>query len=228
MRMGDSCQSGNDPEGGGLLSERVLGGAALEYVQSQLQQGWTLAQRLLELPLSSGRMTAYLPHDVGPRNTLDFDEGLFSREESGEAWARSLDLVRSHLSKPDRPYALTESFMNRGDSGLRPIRDSYFIFRSEVVFFLTSRETDPIRIRTFFRDARIYPFVVALTSLPAGMQEIEACDDPETCPDVDPTVLGAIAARTEKLLIGAWDDEGVIVWTRRDVASRTISNLVDG
>jgi hypothetical protein len=191
-----------------MLKEFEFGSEAIIYVQSCLSSGNTLSRRLLKLTLGSGRVTAHLPANVSPVTAREFEFGGIAK--GGEnPWSHLAAFIAEYLSGQGKRYAVFEAIERKGDPCVSSLDKKFFTHGSELYFFLTSRDQDLSSITGTIRAARSYPFVGALTSVPEDEPDIRA--DFEVTTDV----LEKLAARTEHILIGAYDDEGVLIWSER-------------
>jgi hypothetical protein len=71
---------------------------------------------------------------------------------------------------------------------------------------LTSEDRDPGKIIHTMRDANPYPFVGVLTRIAGSNPQIQAKRE------VTESTLQALAFSAEHILIGAYDNEAMLIW----------------
>ncbi len=189
-----------------MLQEFSFGVEALSYLQSSLSEGGTLAQYLLALPLSDGYIWSRLPVTVSTAKRMRFTEGGVDPSGESELWLATF--IGRYLQGRQNAYAVFETLWRPHDPGLARQRDHFFTHGPEVYSFLTSRDRDLQDISWTVRGARDYPFIGALTTLPENAADLE----PHA--EVTTDVLREVALRTEHILVGAYDAEAELVWSR--------------
>jgi hypothetical protein len=112
------------------------------------------------------------------------------------------------LSEGGQRYAVFETFYkaDRAFPGQRPPR---YLYDKRKFVFVTSEEPSVKRVFQGIYSAGSYPFVCGLTSLRDDQDPLASG---ETVP---PSVLEQLAERTSHIVIGAFDFEGFIIWSRR-------------
>jgi hypothetical protein len=89
---------------------------------------------------------------------------------------------------------------------------NYFLHQGKVycnVYYFASSGSPQSFVKDAYRDSRRYPMVGAL------MQDTEeTCIQPGDC--VDDARLALLDLNCDHILIGAWDDEGMLVWNMPD------------
>ena len=181
--------------------------SAITYIRACLERGNSLAKHLLRLPLEQGQVAVPLAAGV--------PEAVYSRFAVGGVTARKVTepqltaFVAEYLEGEARRYAIFEDALARpGDAILAKSKASFLTFDSEVLHVLTAQERDPERILGVVRLATSYLFLGVLSSLDPGT-ELRAGQA------LTADMLAAIAQHTDHLLIGAYDNEGVLIWSRR-------------
>jgi hypothetical protein len=190
-----------------MLIEVKFGLEAIPYFDSCLLRGKTLAAHILNHQrLETGQIIGYLPPNVPFEERVQFVAGgIFDTPIDRQ---KTVDLILSFLSGPGRRYAVFEdAYAKSNDPWTREPKTQFFSFEFEVYHFLTSRDQKREKITQTLRWADGYPFIGALTSLPADDLEIEHCQE------VTRGILEKLAKRVEYVLIGAYDNETMLIWS---------------
>lgn len=189
-----------------MLHEIVLGREALAYVRSSLSEGSALSHYLLALPLEEGEVKSCVPAGVERVEASDLPDGG-RLGFAGEGWRWVAPFVQAYLSLGSRRYGMFETLWGPDDPavGQRPV--PYLVHEDEVYYLLTPQSTEQ-EIRSVLRAARSYPFVGALA------REEREIANTSVGQRIGAQVLKAVAEGTDHLLIGAYDDDGALVWSR--------------
>ncbi len=190
--------------GGDVLREVEYDSEALGYIRECLSQGGLLSEYLLGLPLTRGRVWSRLPSGVGPEARRDFDSGGITTIAATRSWL--VPLIDNYLRAREGRYAVFETLWHRGDPVLSKWTGRYFTHKGCVYRFVPSQCCGREEVIGALEDARSYPLVGILASLPQGEPNIA------TDAEVSAHTLEELACRTDRLLIGAYDDESVLVW----------------
>ena len=189
-----------------MLKKYEFGLEAIQYIREQSYMDKTLSAYLFALPLEKGSVVAYLPMNVSPEASRDFNAGGIAR--IAETEPRLAGFIMEYLGGRGKPYVVFEdAFKLSTDLSLQRADYIYFTHRSEVYHFLTSRDRDTARIISTIRTARCYPFLGALTSIPDDEPDIQCCQE------VSNEFLRMLAMRTKHIIVGAYDLEAQLIWT---------------
>lgn len=190
-----------------MFKEFSLGPEALHYVRSCLSAGNTLAELLLDLALEKGQVTVFLPATVTLAALQRFDVGGVATRSEMEA--SLVPYVKTYLQGPGKRYAVFEAIEQVDDAYLSSVTmERFFTFRHEIYYFLGPHERDSATIAGAIRAARAYPFIGALTSIPRGRPDIQVGQNMES------DFIEELAARTAHILVGAYDEEGALIWSK--------------
>jgi hypothetical protein len=194
-----------------VVKKFELGKMAIEYVRENLLHGLTLSQRLSRVVLGGGQVFAFLPEEASMEAAARFDIGGLTGAGAVAEIERAVSLViSSHLSGRGSPYAIFEDCCPRpADGSLRgPGRPLFFSCGEEVYYFVPPGESDPSKIVATMRSVSSWTFNAVLThgaNLPAL----------EDWADLSPDLLSRYAEGVVHILVGAYDREGYLLWTRR-------------
>jgi hypothetical protein len=189
-----------------MLKKFEFGTEAVSYIQSSLFDGDTLSRHLLSLPLKNGQVTAHLPATVSSEMAQRFEVGGITTRNN--TVPHLVAFITTYLSGRGKPCAVFEAIERHGDLYLSLSKQPFFVHNSEIYYFLGSQNRDSEKVRTVIQAARSYPFIGVLTSLSESDPDIRVAQE------VTESVLRKLAARTKHLLIGAYDAEGILVWSR--------------
>ena len=190
-----------------MLKEYILGTAALDFVRQSLSVGDTLSRLLTKVPLETGQVTTYLSETVEPALIHRFDYAGVADAQKTEQ--RIVELIATHLCRDTRQLAVFESFTRADTSVFRSLSHQYFTHETEVYLFLASYhfQTNGV-ISGIMRGARHYPLIGILTSLSSC--EAAIGNGQEVMIDT----LEQLASRTIHILVGAYDREGMLIWSQ--------------
>lgn len=212
------------PDGGFSFSTE-----AVAYIRRQLGFGQTLARQLLRRPdLGSGRVIALLTEGIEPRGPYsggewDFNSGAFgaprpsAAEDLERAWRwlpggqedlGLADAIRAYLTGGTDRYGLFEDAARRaGDPG---VHDSIarVIFVGEEVLHVVRAADDQETVLRAVKAADSWLSIGALAKLDPS----EAFGEGGTA---TPEEVRRFADRADQIIVGAYDQEGYLVWNRR-------------
>ena len=216
-----------------VCAELHLGPEAVSYIRDCLANGKTLARYLLQRPdLESGTVTTFLPSDVGKEAATQFKWGgklrrdpatfVYHTEPDGsrtrwepvpntDPWL--ISILQEFLGAGGDRVAIFENEVALpGDPWLSLPRWDILqtvIFGNEVYHVLSNRDAeDEERILTTIKGADSWLFIGAMTSLS------EPPDLPLEGGTVDDEVLKTFAQRAEKIVVGAYDGESYLIWSK--------------
>lgn len=210
-----------------MHERRSLGSpSALQYLRDQLGQGKTLSSLLNQLDLGAGRIWTYLPPEVGDTMAHELlrQGGVVPLERavpvSGSLYAFVPVIAPS---KPIITRLIQYSLGDRADSCCvfehalaRPTDPiiartddiRYVFYDDEVYALLASPDVSGASVERAMQLTQSYLFLAALTRLPVGVGST-ASGGHITLQD-----LRFFAEHTHTLIIGAYDGEGFLVWSR--------------
>lgn len=210
-----------------------LGPEAISYIRDCLANGKTLATYLLErLDLENGSVTTFLPPDVSKEAASQFKWGgklyrdpetfVYHTEPDGsttrwepvpntDPWLVSI-LQEFLRGGTERVCVFENEVALPGDPWLSLPRWDILqtvIFGNEVYHLLSNRDAEnEERILSTIRGARSWLFIGAMTSLS------QASDLPLEAGRLDGEALKMFAQRAEKIVVGAYDGESYLIWSK--------------
>ncbi len=216
-----------------VCAELHLGPEAVNYIRDCLANGKTLARYLLERPdLESGTVTTFLPSDVSEEAATQFKWGgklkrdpatfVYRTEPDGsttrwepkpntDPWLVSI-LQRFLRGRAERVCVFENELASPGDPWLSLPRWDILqtaIFENEVYHLLSNRDAEnEERILTTIKGANAWLFIGAMTSVS------KASDLALEADTVDDEVLEMFAQRAEKIVVGAYDGESYLIWSK--------------
>jgi hypothetical protein len=188
-----------------MLKEFALGAEAVTYIRSELVHGHTFARLLLDLPLEEGYVMTYLPTTIDDKTLYRFEGGV-GKASSEILLHETVLFVSRCLSKNLHGYAIFEGY-RPSESILAASNRQYFFYGSEETYYFSSTSVLE-QVENAARGGRSYPYVGALTSLSEDQPSIQ------TGTEVPREILEELAAQTTHIIVGAYDDEGYLIWTR--------------
>lgn len=195
---------------GKVMVERHFGSEAISYARKELSNGGTYSRHLAELPLEDGDITSYLPREVAIARTIDLEHSVFLRTtvEMKQSRLTTAGFVRNYLGEGPKRIALFETLSRVGDPLLLSESLPYVTHLGEVYVLATHTESSTEAILKRIKRARHYPFVAGLID-PVGIRI-----QPGPPAEVPGDDLGTLARNTDHIVIGAFDMEGFLIWSR--------------
>jgi hypothetical protein len=216
-------------------SEVKLGPEAVTFIKDRLANGKTLAKLLLRRgDLDGGKVSTFLPPGVDEAAARKFDSGGLLLPPTGE--------THRHYTTPDgtrsvmmpvsntRPQlgVIIQEFLKQGEGHLclfesavasptdgflsSPKLQELRVLTSEddVYFLLTRDDLDPEKIDRTIRHATSHLVIGVLAHL---SKEDNFLPVAQKITDDD---LKLLAERTQKIIVGAYDGEGYLIWSQTD------------
>lgn len=189
---------------------------ALLFVEDNLRKGLTLSRQVLTcLDISGGSVVAYLPPDIDTstiktRLSDEFRFGYITK--LGGTLNCIVEFVKSYLSAESRRIVI---FENANASANDPRLDedgNVLIFGDEVYYMLSSKDSDEDVRNSIVSANSLWIHIGILTSVP----DISDWDPKSTLGSAD---ISDLAKRVEHIIVGAFDGEGFLIWSRSDEAS---------
>lgn len=211
-----------------MLKRFSLGIEGIEFVKERLRHGDRLAAALLSIPIEHGEVYAFLPDGVDLAE-ISLQDGGLSRYMSGEdVRTPIIQLAEEHLQNPvGLAVAETMTISENELPDWFPSRTAFAVFMARpslmrafdpvtrqpltqtgVFGYLSSNDNTRERIDNLIHFSRPFPMsLLALTSLVPGQSII-----PGQWVAMD--FFDSVAERTRYMVLGAYDDEAFVVWSR--------------
>src|SRR5258706_4481118 len=189
-----------------MLKERMLDADGIVHLRDYLAQGGTLAKELLALPLERGHIATSVPASADPKAVIRYDTGGLIM--GGGAIELIAELSARNLDRASGRYAVFEDRVAEAtDQWLISSQLPYFTSRNEVYIYLTHETGDVQAVERVIRYAYTFRYLQILSHLP----KVERIPLGQS---VNIDLLLALAHGTDAIIIGAYDGEGFLVWTR--------------
>ncbi len=191
-----------------MLINAEIDHRAIEYIQLELSHGNSYARSVLKNGFS-GRVTTFLP-EGSPLGQIEFAQSIeLTTGINIFRASRNLiyPLISSFLSGDKRRIALIETYYYPTDisklDNIPPI--AYY---QKEIYYMLGIAVGSIDVDKAFSSARDYPFVCGLVDLGKTNYVIKKnLKIPQDWWDT-------IAQNTQHLVIGAYDAEGFLIWSR--------------
>jgi len=192
-----------------MLVWKALGPNALAYLRECLGGGRSLSRILLVHDLSRGSVLARVPPLADEPALSDFASGnLFvdAQDERGSVTSLAISIVEYLRPAANRicvlecyPHRPTDPALQAHDFNWNPFGDE--------VYVLLDRALNSSEVEQSIYFAQTWAFLACLSSLP-GVSE-----KPSPFHEIPSELMAAIAARTEGMVVGAYDSSGFVYWT---------------
>ncbi len=211
-----------------MLKRFALGIEGIEFVRERLRHGDLLAAALLKLPIEQGEAYAFLPEGVDLKE-ISLQEGGLSRYASGDdVRTPIIQLAEEQLRSPcNLAVAETMTISENELPDWFAARTAFPVFMARpslirmvdpvtrqllpqtgVFGYLSSGNGTRERIKNLIDFSGPLPiWLVVLTSWPPDETIV-----PGQRVEVD--FLGRLADRASHIVLGAYDDEAFVVWSR--------------
>ena len=193
----------------------TLGSEARKHVLNRLQMGLTMAQFILtEHDIETGTVTTCFDDFVDARQIQEMTvERLFSGKvsDTGLSVDCLIDNIVEHLSKDLNNICMLESFADPEFPFMKRTTLPYKVHEKEVYFVLTVNRCSRREIDESIGKAQsAWLFIGAMTSV----SDISSWEGKMELSEED---LEDLAARTEKVFVVAFDEEGYLYWSKPEV-----------
>jgi hypothetical protein len=188
-------------------AQTQIGPEVYGYIRKQLQPwGDTLSEEIYRLPLEQGKVFAYLPLGFKLHSPGEFQYGqAWIPDDPDVGWRLNITFVLDYLKvAPDR-VAIFATHWYAHDPVATKLVTPYFLMNVRqkdeklIYCFVANSAAHYSSIEQAFSEARVYPFVAILTSLPNGLlleHDKELLDEGAR----------SLAIRTRCLLVGAFEN----------------------
>ena len=194
-----------------MLREVELDENALEYIKEELASGDALAGFLLDsLNFEQGITRTFLPNDLIDEKNIDFRSSVAKeyRAMYSETHEKIAGFISAYLSQQENRLVIFETLASPNNPLLKERKLQHFTHQRNVYSYLTRRNLDEQGASKIILGARGYPCIGILTSFSDGeafLHQKSVTDD----------ILQKLVAETEHIIIGAFDEDGFILWSKK-------------
>jgi len=212
--------------------EFQLGPEALEYIKKCLAQGKTLAGHLLRRrDLATGEVSTFFPSEVSTEQVKEFTFGgklptppaethkFFTAKDGSQYKAIPIPntdfwlvgAVQDFLRGREEAICVFEDALARpGDRSLSALDTNVWAFNDEVYHFLTHADLEDTKIEAVIRRAMsVFPPLIGVLSSASRLTDLAV-----RTREVTSGKLKTLAENAEKIIVGAYDAEGYLIWHR--------------
>ena len=217
--------------------EITLGPEAVDYVRDRLVKEKTLAKLLLDRgDLDKGKITAFLPTDADLSKVSDFSRGGVLPAPPPETYHHYTTpdgtktvmapvpgtsnqlaaMVQEFLNRSDKRIGLFESAVAKPTDGFLSTpkaKDLRVMTFQEDVYYLLKANDDREMIHKTLQYAKSYLVLGVLVHL-TDKDKFLFLDEDSLRKELTLDQLKVLANQTEKIIIGAYDGEGYLIWRR--------------
>ena len=205
-----------------ILTEIKLGAEALEYIRQSLNDGKQLSRATLTaLDIGAGKVSTYLPPGTTALQANKFLTGGKLEIASSESPAKAHPIpntddilaatLRGHLKSSDSALCIFENALAQaGDPWLRQAQVHSFVCGTDVYHFLTAKDVESDLIESTINTARsIRPPLIGVLTRSERAGSTDSAQG-----TIKLVELQNLASRAEKLVVGAYDGESFLLWSR--------------
>ena len=205
----------------------ILGEVALYYVKKHLSHGLTLTKYVrVNVDLDAGQVIVGFPENANLKEINNFESGGFLPTAPEEDWVHlgrdgkkstmvpvSLDLlyvtdtINAFLADGEGKICVFENRNAKPEyPWLKSCQSHIWVSKNEVYHVLSKELLFANAIERTILEARsLWTFVGYLTSFPDAKQNFPKSE-------VTDELLLILAKRVEKIIVGAYDGEGFLIW----------------
>lgn len=209
------------------FKEIVFGPEAKDFVRDRLQEGNTLSRFLLDTcDLDKGLVTTFLPSTVSYELANQFDTGgklqvteptlYFEQGETSEmlmvpmpnSYSCLAVIIREFLGKDQQHLCIFEDVTSKPGDPKISLEDKRILIFNEEVYYQLGRGDDEGTIAKTIRDANsLWHFLCVMSSVSEREGFV-------TDRYVASEKLKIFAEGAQKIVVGAYDGEGYLIWTK--------------
>jgi len=188
------------------LIEVAVGEQGVEYLKSILKQGMGMCQHLLKLPLANGVAFSPIPPSASTERAIKFNTGGVTTMRDTHRW---LEIHLRSLSEkfPSGTIILQDIWAKPSDPAVLTARSGSLLTREHVYYYLKASDCGEQLVRTLTEDVTSFFLVGIFTRWPGSHSPIPASGE-----IIDDSVIEDATKETEEIFVGAYDQEGVVVW----------------
>jgi len=192
-----------------MLRQLMLGSEGLTFMQACLNEGGKLS-RTAHTVLSSRKGSCFtpVPEHVGYERALEFEAGGLMPRKLHLDWIQ--DRVLSFCNKGrENLFVVEDQVLRRGDKSVTELPVNFFYLQDAVHFFVECKSASLGRVEAALREVRSFRFVAFLIEGLDGLHLTKGSF-------VNDAMLSQIGERISEIFLSAYDQEGVVVWSRSE------------
>jgi hypothetical protein len=189
------------------LTEIPLDDEGVAYVDSCLRQGTGLCSKVREISFSGGRAFAPLPEGVSAERARKFKVGGLTSRSETQLWL--VEHVRNlHQRTAIGRLIFQDIWAKPTDPAVRNSGLKAFFEGANVYYELDPKAANIYSLNQILRTMESYLFIAMYTDNSSPTGEQSASDF------VDELMIEKLARDTIEIFVGAYDQEGLVVWCR--------------
>jgi hypothetical protein len=203
-----------------IMIKQILQTDAYAYFKDQLVGGGDFSFFLSSLDLTTGDVFTVLPNDVIFEEPINFENSYEFRTGVRiyhQADSIILNLMYNYLQTNLENCIIFESYKKTSDLVVKSSNLPYFSVEERVYYFAQKRDSKETILECLYKTTS-YPKIVVFARIPDMDSQIQSHEE------INRDFAQRIAATTECIMAGAFDDEGYVFWVPND--SRIIKNII--
>lgn len=189
------------------LKEVELGQAGIDYVRACLRQGTGLCAKVLCLSFLDGVASAPLPEHTGLDRAEAFEVGGIMSRRDAIAWFVE-HIKTSWPPEEERTLVLQDIWAKSGDPVVRGSPHKKFFENSNVYYFFESENLNSYVMQNAISSMVSYLFIAFLSRFPLRYSELPSDHV------IGEKLIEQLATDVQEVFVGAYDQEGIVVWRR--------------
>jgi hypothetical protein len=195
------------------LKEIDLGKEGEEYVSYSLTGEKGLCSKIFRGLDRGGDVFSPLPATMSLERAKQFRVGgLTSRRETFAWFGRHVEQLRGRT--PNGSLVFQDVWARPRDFAVP--RDGMFFDADSVYYALGPREINPAAISLTERQITSFSLVAVFCNFSFCAADVSQTTDASQTPIVSESVIDDIANNTQEIFVSAYDQEGLVVWRRKD------------
>ena len=215
------------------MKKFVLGSEAIDYVRKCLEAGNKLAELVLEdVELEKGNVITFFPSFVKKKELNKFDIGgklsqpfkaQWINRENGVSIPSSIDnylvsKIKNNLTNFKNGLCVFEDFLaNPKDPCLSNKRNSIYVYKNDVYYFLFAQDVTKEKINQIIKWSSALPIHLGYIISDLKNNDFIMTSNKENT-NLSKSELKIIVKRIKRIIVGAYDGEGYLIWSKKDIS----------
>lgn len=184
------------------LLELAVDAKCLSYLERLLRSGKSLSHLLWEsVDFAAGKIHILLSKQVSGHEIRDFALGGIGSIKP--ARSTLAEIAIRYLQEPGKQIVLEEGLARAGDPAVR--NKTGVLFLGDEIYYAAEKIDNPEQMERFLMQPRYSLGLVGIFSAVA----------PGQVSKISQTQLARLVEVTEKIVVGAFDGEGYLLWTKK-------------